>query len=378
MEGAPKIPQDNTEKPKASIADKLKRWAKIGAIASVGLLGADKITESSKVQRLEEDLKIGREHKIDSIVNVHEKEGAFLDYEEMLNQAYKNIENTEKEILDIKNKSGFYKDVDENYASRKLRKLEEDIEYLKKEVVPQISAMSPDSVRGDIVDAYKKYDEQHEWLNKIIHSDEYKERLEREVAPEEKEKFGKDLNEFLLDVRKYRLNNKDYNVLQGEDISENTTAHFKVKEDVVELPSKPRKENVSVGVHEFTHDLTYGGGAMTEKAKNLYTNSLDIDSLKEYLGNQFDIDKLYYYIDPTERDARKKVLEYDLEKLGVKKYEEIFTKEHYNKALELMEKGKLSEDSVEFIKMTKPEYFLQIMNEIAENKVAKEDNQNLA
>jgi len=379
MESAPKIPEENKEKPKDSIGDKIKKWAKIGAVVGLGYMGGDKLEEKTRVSYLEDNLKENREHKIDSIIEVQKKEGHFQDYEEILHDTYTNIERTEKEIVELKNRSGFYKNVDDEYASKKLRKLKEDIEYLKKDVMAQALSMSPDSAKKEIERAYSKYDEQHRWLNEVVHNDEYKNRLKNEIGPEDIKKFGENASEDVLFTRKHLLNSKDYNVLHGEDVSFDAMAHFMPGEELVELPSNPPQGSESVGIHEFAHDITYGGEGMTKKAKDLYTNSFNIDGAKEYLGKYATGENIIYYMGPTELDARKKVLEYDLDKLGIKKYEEEFTEDHYKKALELMKDGKLSRNSEEFIKMTKPEFFLQIMNEIAENKVAtQEDNKNFA
>lgn len=86
-------------------------------------------------------------------------------------------------------------------------------------------------------------------------------------------------------------------------------------------------------------------------------NQKDYDYLVNYFGN--------YFGEKGERYARKQELETEMAKLGIKKYGDKFTKEHYDKLMELYRQGKLSKESCRFIETTKPEYFERIFNEIA-------------
>ncbi len=64
--------------------------------------------------------------------------------------------------------------------------------------------------------------------------------------------------------------------------------------------------------------------------------------------------------------TRKKILDYDLERLGVKKYKDEFNIKHFFKMLKLMDEGKLSHGSVQFINSVKPMMLPIIMNTVAE------------
>lgn len=86
-------------------------------------------------------------------------------------------------------------------------------------------------------------------------------------------------------------------------------------------------------------------------------NEKDFNDMVRILNN--------YYGDRGERFAYKQELEAEMEALGLKKYGEKFTSEHYDKLMKLYEQGKLSESSCRFIETTKPEYFEKIFNEIA-------------
>lgn len=306
MEGAPKIPEENKEKPKDSIADKLKRWAKIGAIASVGFLPLEN-AQAGSAPANDKD-KTEREAKIDSLIN-------------------------EIKTLGTKTKSEIK------------------------------------NARKDIKNAHKNYDEQKEWLKDVIGSGEYKDRMLKELDSNEK------AADAYIDLRKVNLDDKDYDLVYGSLVDGvKSVGEYSEDDKSIRIATNPPKGYEVTGLHEFVHDITDGGATMTKKAIDLYEKSFNPNIIKERNSEEI----VNYLADPTERDARKKVLEYDLEKLGVKKYGEVFTQEHYEKLFELAKKGMLSKNSLEFIVTTKPEFFLQVMNEIAENKITKDDSQNLA
>ncbi len=82
---------------------------------------------------------------------------------------------------------------------------------------------------------------------------------------------------------------------------------------------------------------------------------------REYLVNYFS----NYFGSREERYARKQEFEMEIVKLGVKKYSDKFTPEHYKKIIELYKEGKLTKNACRFIETTKPEYFESIFNGIA-------------
>ncbi len=88
-------------------------------------------------------------------------------------------------------------------------------------------------------------------------------------------------------------------------------------------------------------------------------NPAELDDAIRILGN--------YFGDKTERFAFKEELEMEMISLNIKKYGEKFTQEHYQKLMDFYNQGKLSADACRFIETTKPEYFEQLFNEIAEN-----------
>ena len=85
------------------------------------------------------------------------------------------------------------------------------------------------------------------------------------------------------------------------------------------------------------------------------------DSLHDPLGKK-------YWMDPTERLARKKELDIEMKDLNIKKYEEKFTRKIYKKLMKDFKDKKLSSGSNQFIETTKPKYkyYKKIFNEIAD------------
>ena len=125
-------------------------------------------------------------------------------------------------------------------------------------------------------------------------------------------------------------------------------------------------------IHEFQHASTRANFEMSEKAKNLYESALLNDeeiekNIKEYEDVFNDVSKDYWKL-PTEIDARKKVLENEMEKLGIKKYGELMTHEHYLKLQELMKQGKLDHNTMQILLITTEDGLLKVLNEIALNQ----------
>ena len=120
----------------------------------------------------------------------------------------------------------------------------------------------------------------------------------------------------------------------------------------------------NIARHEINHAITKAPLEITDSAWSLLKKAYQ----KQGLFGIFSAKDDGYYGYPAEMMARKKSLDRDLEKLGIKKYEGEFTSEHQKKLQEAYEKGQLSQDSVDFIKRLKEGYLKKILNEIAENK----------
>lgn len=255
---------------------------------------------------------------------------------------------------------------------------------------------------------YKVYDKELSWMNKILKSPEYTKRLTKNEG----------LTEEDVDKRVKRINQSDYYVVDSLDVDEETGEQPDGIYDgeSVSLVKDKKMKKQAIGIHEFDHQSTDGNDAMSPYASNFYKeafrnpkNSLEDKDLREVflkdierqlpellpileknLGKKISKKELgemmkenvtddqvgyrainqsivEYLQDPTELAARKRQLDYFLEKKSIKKYGEIFTKKHYNILIELGKKGKLPFGIVQLLVSIKPEFFEEMMNILANN-----------
>jgi len=118
-------------------------------------------------------------------------------------------------------------------------------------------------------------------------------------------------------------------------------------------------------LHELLHASTRSNSGISSSATEMLRESY-VDQ-KKYFG-LFGDDNNEYYKYTTERLVRKQMLDRELEKLGIKKYGEMFTGEHYNKMMKLYKDGKFSRSARDFIERTDPKKFVDIFNKVAANE----------
>ncbi len=152
----------------------------------------------------------------------------------------------------------------------------------------------------------------------------------------------------------------------------------------VATKSKNLKNKVPVVVHESAHARP----TMSAYAYNLYQSAFfhvedsiaasknktygtpdwgftetSMDTKEELIAYQ------KYFSQAEELDASRHVFEYEIEKLGIKKYGDEFTDETFDKVLRAIKEGKLSNNAVEFFTHINPEehgkWIKLIMNTIA-------------
>ncbi|HEU0085438.1 MAG TPA: hypothetical protein VFQ59_00565 [Candidatus Paceibacterota bacterium] len=240
----------------------------------------------------------------------------------------------------------------------------------KKEILPEL-------VKEKIKEIKKKiffYDIGRQWVLDNMKNPEYSNRLKEEYRSDIL--TGNELKEYLELARSYRIHKaSDGNFVISQNITEshgnsagNVEAFFDASTQTVFFPLDIDSVNaVNYAIHEYAHKITTGNIFLSSKAISLFKDAFNSLSMLENVDSNANILKIIsYYSDPTEMYARKKVFEHDLEVLGVKKYEEQFTKEHYLKALQLEKEGKLNNDSREFLLIIKPNMIEKVMNEIAD------------
>ncbi len=361
----------NKERKPHNIKEWAKRLFKIGAIAGVSLfpMKSEKATSEGIEKMPIEKMKIFSQPDLSpkELLNSPEYMETISSINEIVFDAKRNISNAGKEIAAMRAREGYNKDLDEEYLNKKIEKRLEDIEYCQ-QIIREYSD-AKEKLLSELNIEYKtaraNYEDQRAWLNKMMDSKAYLEKLNNEFKNKNEPIVKAEIK--IRELRK-KLLNREYEIHIGNQVNDSTIGQSSVLRGV-ELPSNPRDEYKNAGIHEFTHQSTWGNILMSEKAKGLYVESFDETHLSEAEKKM-----VRYYKNATERDARKKVLEYDMENLGIKKYGEKFTNEHYLKLLKIQKSGKLSADSEEFLRMTKPEYMEKVMNEIAENSNSPEES----
>ncbi len=221
-----------------------------------------------------------------------------------------------------------------------------------------------------------QYEEQASWIKKIIGSSEYKKRLKKE--------FDGDVKKASM-VQKQRLANldKDY-VLEPVDSIEKRTmvgvvGQYELKDGLVHLVDTMNDTDSTEAIHEFNHQATNADSGLSEKAKDLYAKAFNPENIMRELSDTAEQKFWVNYLKkPSELDSRKRQLEKQMEVLGVKKYGEVFTEEHYKKIKQLYDQGVLNIGAQEFMLAIKPEYFIEIMNTIAYNDIVSKESEAVA
>jgi len=319
----------------------IKKGLTIGAIIGSSLFAHDKLNAQNQKQDSLNN-KIGSEKEIiydetfKPILEQRKVYGSKVEYEKYVNESLaREIKEFEEEFNDptFSEEGRFYL---KNLINERKNIAKVQIDNYEKIAEPYLKS-------------FKDFDEQKEWLKNNISSDEYKKRL---VEFEKLDKSEQDK----------RLKNIESDYV----LSRNSSFDTKTKKVEVEVSSDQPKM-----IHEGTHQSVNGEENMSSYSKDLYKKAYRknnqtfeesvYDSLNTVKGDS-------YYGNPSELNSRKKVLEYDMDRLGVKKYGEKFTMEHYWKLIKLAIEGKLSDNSVEFLKRIDSKFIEQIMNTIAMNK----------
>lgn len=348
----PSVPSQEKSQ-KNSLKNKIKRYAKIGLVSALGLS-----TSGSPAEYDNAEIKKAHEWKTNEIrVGTHK----LLSYNEwQTSDKGEKYASTLREIIADaeKYKNSLISQVAdlidpdiENHPRIKeeIADIEGKIVKCKEDLKDPTMASYLDYVKT-YVPAYNEIDKQKEWLKKIISSPEYRERLEGEYGNpgSAREELAKRLE---------NIEKTDYEFTEGWT-SEGAAGKWDPSAGRITIGTANAKDG-STGIHEYTHASTYGNKGISELAKTLYGMAFD--------GSRLELEDDPAYLSRiTEQDARKKEFEHDLEKLGVKKYGEIFTDEHYKKILELQKEGKLGMGSEEFLRTTKPKFIGPIMNIIAD------------
>jgi hypothetical protein len=223
---------------------------------------------------------------------------------------------------------------------------------------------------GQVVNAKKQTNEevQKAWLIASMKTKEYHDRAILEGLSEQ------DIQDRIDRVENTPIFKKSGSKLDGAgatgaDGATNILTNGKVVS--VDISKDGDSEGATAKVHEGQHTATSGDINMTNTAKDMYKNSFVGDGNTPYASNPKYEGYLKEY---TERDARKKQLQYEAEQMGIVKYTDHFTQEDYQKIMDAYNQGKFTYGARQFIETTKPEYFIKIMNSVAQDQEIQNHN----
>lgn len=252
-----------------------------------------------------------------------------------------------------------------NYE-RILNKYESDIKEEKK----KLNIKDINTAKEKIIDIMTLIEKAKLEVINHIESDEYLEKLGKEIG------ISKKLARLHQEVRINNIKNISYNLVTNTRIFMDTDgggyAYYSPLTNKITLPynidlnDKNKKSFFCEAiVHEILHEST------------MYDEGLS-GTVEEFLRDSFknseneNREDSIYYSEPGELIVRKQILDLEMEKLGIKKYGDVFTEEHYKKLKELRDKYELSSDAIQFIDHIKPQNFVKVMNELADNNSREE------
>lgn len=146
----------------------------------------------------------------------------------------------------------------------------------------------------------------------------------------------------------------------------------------IELPYDLSIDKISeLAIHELIHSIVMGDKGLSVKAVSELNSSADKnEKYSQRLNN--------YFISPAERYVRLKMLELELDKLGIKKFGEKISKSGYKKMIQWLEESKdktdFSIDGVEFLETTKDlddEKGLETLNNLFEEIADNQENDSI-
>jgi len=389
---------------KFPVGKKIRKIAGVAGISILSMLPGDKSQQTT-----EKKINLPRKEKIEWTRSELDSDGNLRE-KIAFNWLKEGVEERDKKTLDFVDTS--IKEFINELAYRKLNgkptrlyssmsdgSIIENIKDLNNEL--EIYKKNTESYRYEnfkkvaslIKEAISYYDIGRKWILDNIQDPEYRKRL----ALEEKgTTIDEKVDDYINLVKNNRIGEasdqdfvlskdikKSYGGIDDGNISSNHIgAFYNTEKNAAYFPMDIDSITaIEYAIHEYAHKVTKADERLSLKAIELFSEAFDSLSVVTNLSGELNKDTIKsvaYFSDPTEMYARKKEFDYDLERLGVKKYGEEFTIMHYLKAIKLQKDGKLSSGSMEFIYSIKPEKILKIMNEIADIGSVQKEDKNLA
>ncbi len=141
---------------------------------------------------------------------------------------------------------------------------------------------------------------------------------------------------------------------------------------------RPNVDFENILYHELMHASTRFEQGVTDKTKKTLNKSFKEEPRQTIFSSNLSGDVgIDYLKNVSERLVRKQQLDKQLQKLGIKNYEDEFTKVHYDQMMEAHEQEKFSEDADQFINTTDPDFetYKEIFDTIADTETQKNDNE---
>lgn len=253
-------------------------------------------------------------------------------------------------------------------ANRQMLKYNSEINNKKKELGEKDKIAAKEKMTSLISFVEKAKSE----LIEHIKSDEYLEKLAKEMnISKEAAKEHQKVRVNNIVKLKYEFKNSSEIAMDRNDID--CYAYYSAWKNSIYLPynidlkdEESKNKFCESAAHEILHGATMLSLGMSEKSKELFIKSFKTKDEEE------DPRRISYFSEPRELIVRKQVLDKWMEDNGLKGYDEKFTEKHYNKLLELQKEYKLHpEKSIlpynvdQLLDHIKPEYFIDVINELA-------------
>ncbi len=280
---------------------------------------------------------------------------------------YKN-ENTEKSLEEYKFLLGVCEDLDNSLKDLSKKTIEKMVEDAK--------TVTFDDFKKDIenvfTDKWKIIDDIRSIIIKRLGSDQYREMAIKEgLSLEEIERRIEVVSSDNIRFEDY-FHPVDNPRKLGFYLAGDAERKFGSHPGKVILSIRTENPQLKgVVVHELTHSFVDDNGQLklSKLAMDIYSDATMPYNYFVVGNKRFDIspEHLKYLSEPNELNARRVAFQFEIEKMGIWKYGETFTEEHYKKIMDFSNQEKFSDSTVEFITIVKKEKLFQMMNLLASN-----------
>lgn len=127
-------------------------------------------------------------------------------------------------------------------------------------------------------------------------------------------------------------------------------------------------ERDEVIYHELLHSVTRAEEGISQRAKDILSAAYLKQGFAHILAAPHD----KHFSKPSELLAGKMALERDLERLGIWKYGEKFTRQHYENMMDAFKKGKISRPGGDFIQVIKKHHLGFVLDKVAKTESESE------